>query len=990
MTSLSRSVGVGLALLAFMAPSLYAQDSVRVWLGEMVLPTYAEGPPDINPPFEFFEPARINYPYTLRTNLTDQRHDRTWRAAYLENRYLRCSVLPDLGGHLYSCTDKLSGEEMFYANPSIKLSQIGYRGAWAALGIEFNYPVSHNWVSTSPVAFATVRNPDGSASVWVGNTDRVVGTRWRVELRLHPGRASLEQHTTLYNPSAYRHRYYWWTNAAVEVWEDSRILYPQRFTASHGFTDVDTWPVDRRGTDNSVLANQIYGPVSRFSHGSREPFMAVYHPRTDAGTVHWSDPAHLPAKKFWSWGVDARAMAWRRALSDDNSAYVEIQAGLFRNQETYEFMAPQGEVRFSETWIPVRGLGGVTRATPDAVLHLERDSDTGTVRLRLNAAARFEQASWTVTQAADTLDHAVLDLDPEIALDRSYSTDESGERSSGPVSVSVPVSVTVKARDGRTLLRHVEGVFDMTPDSLITPGPQSVWAPPKQQDAWSAEDYLAVGDSQERDGRRLRALATYQDGVHRFPESLGLTRRLGVLLAALDRPAEAVPLLERVLNRISTDAESWYHLGMARLALGDPAGARLALEQAQLTPEFRTAALIELAGIVARAGDLARALSLLEQAINGAPGSLRAHVGKVALLRRDGRIDAARTAHEYARNLDPVLEALRYEGTQLGTDDPSLPSHLAGDPERVVSLARMYLNLGMEREAEFLLTAGYPEGATVHSEPGQARPSNYALLHYYAAFVARARPEVAGTHLQRARSSPARYVFPNHAWDRRVLEWAVAQDSEDALALHLLASLRLAGGRPEAALELWARARTLEPDLPALHRNMGRTVLQTGGDPSVAVAYLSEGLQHDSRNVDLYLALDTALVLSERPAEDRTRAVLSFPDLESAPAPFVFHAARVLSQTGRHQRAAELFEDRFFPSEEGGTDPRAVYLGVRLAQVRALVDAGECRRARDVAARVLEPGAQITFADARYRELLGSESFAALHSLPAGCAPARP
>jgi hypothetical protein len=87
--------------------------------------------------------------------------------------------------------------------------------------------------------------------------------------------------------------------------------------------------------------------VSRFSHGSREPFMAVYHPRTESGVVHYSSAVDLPAKKIWSWGVDAAAMDWRRALSDNNSGYVEIQAGLFRNQETYAFLDPQDSIRFS-------------------------------------------------------------------------------------------------------------------------------------------------------------------------------------------------------------------------------------------------------------------------------------------------------------------------------------------------------------------------------------------------------------------------------------------------------------------------------------------------------------------------------------------------------------------------------------------------------------------------------------------------------------------
>src|SRR5205807_9971050 len=107
------------------------------------------------------------YPSTLRENLSNQRVNHPWRAVYLDNEYLKCSVLADIGGHLYTCIDKLSGQPMFYANPSIKKAQIGYRGAWAAFGVEFNFPVSHNWVSMSPVPYSMQTSPDGSASVTV-------------------------------------------------------------------------------------------------------------------------------------------------------------------------------------------------------------------------------------------------------------------------------------------------------------------------------------------------------------------------------------------------------------------------------------------------------------------------------------------------------------------------------------------------------------------------------------------------------------------------------------------------------------------------------------------------------------------------------------------------------------------------------------------------------------------------------------------------------
>jgi Domain of unknown function (DUF5107) len=159
------------AILLAIAPSSRAQ--VRVWQGVLEIPVYEEGSPDPNPSFDQFAGNRFNYPYTLRTEITDHRVAKKLRAVYLENEYLKCSVLPDIGGHVYTCIDKINGQPMFYANPSIKKARIGYRGAWAAFGIEFNFPVSHNWVSMSPVNFAVAQHPDGSASITVGNIDRV-------------------------------------------------------------------------------------------------------------------------------------------------------------------------------------------------------------------------------------------------------------------------------------------------------------------------------------------------------------------------------------------------------------------------------------------------------------------------------------------------------------------------------------------------------------------------------------------------------------------------------------------------------------------------------------------------------------------------------------------------------------------------------------------------------------------------------------------------
>jgi len=252
------------ALAAAAVASPTPASAARAWEGTETIVTYEEGPPDVNPPFDLFAGGRFNYPYTMRLALTDRKAPRVWRTLNLENEHLRVSVLPDLGGRLWRCVDKANGAQMFYANPSLKFAQVAYRGAWATFGIEFNFPVSHNWMTSSPVDYALVNDPDGSASIVVGNVDLVYGMQWRVALTLRPGRSVLEQSTTLYNPSDTRHRFYWWTNAAVEVWDDSQLVYPMELTASHGFTQVDTWPVDSSVTRKRTIAG-VMSPFGMFS-----------------------------------------------------------------------------------------------------------------------------------------------------------------------------------------------------------------------------------------------------------------------------------------------------------------------------------------------------------------------------------------------------------------------------------------------------------------------------------------------------------------------------------------------------------------------------------------------------------------------------------------------------------------------------------------------------------------------------------------------------
>jgi len=929
-----------LLALLFLSTSI-ASAQVRVWQGTLTLPTYEEGAPDPNPPFDQYAGSRFDYPYTLRDNLTDRRTDHAWRAVYLENEYLKCSVLPDLGGHVYTCDDKISGQPMFYANPSIKKAAISYRGAWAAFGIEFNFPVSHNWVSLSPVDFAFGAKDDGSASVTVSNVDRVYGMQWSVEVVLRPHSTVLEERVTLNNRSDVRHRFYWWNNAGVQVWDDSVIQYPMRFTQSHGFTEIAPWPV-QDGTDFSIIRNQTKGPVSSFVYGSREPFMGVWHPHTNAGTAHYADYSQLPFKKIWSWGTDSDGLDWRKTLSDNNSAYVEIQAGLFRNQETYAFLEPRQTIKFSEFWMPVRDIGGISRANLAGVVHLSRKDGTlvaglnvnqaiphATIRIALGDKAVFQERADLVPQ--HTWTHGVAGADPQ----QKYTFE-------------------LQDADGTVLLHQTEGQYDWTPVEEVHVGPQTAYRIP-EPDRRSEDDWLRLGDDQELNGNPLGALRTYQGALAKFPDSFQLKKATGRLYTSLLRFQEGKQLLEEVHARNTSDSEISYYLGITYDGLGDDRKARESYEAAERMPEFRAAGAVRLAELLAREGRFKLAETYLHVATDAAPDDLRTAEELAAVLRAKGQNDKSqKLAQEWLTRFPQSYFLLE----QIGKPDLH---HLADDANRVLNIASQYMRLGMYSQALEVLSREYPAAVADESEPGQLPPGKHPLIAYYRGYCHEKLGQSGAADFSTAAKLPTDYVFPSRAEDLQVLKAALNANAQDASAHYLLGTLYFSKGVTDQALAEWDQARRLNTRIPVLHASLGRALLHEKDDPQQALAIFQEGLQTDSHNLALYTGTDQALSILRHPPQERVAAIERYPDLANMPTALVYELILNLAEAGDFDKADALFRNRFFQREEGGTNVRQVWLEVQVQHALSLAKQNQCSEAVKIVDSLGQPVSDLSF-----------------------------
>jgi tetratricopeptide (TPR) repeat protein len=897
-----------------------------VWEGTLTLPTYEEGMPDPNPPFDQFTNNKFNYPYVLRENLTSRRVNHDWRAVYLENEYLKCSVLPDIGGHLYTCIDKLSGQSMFYANTSIKKAAVGYRGAWAAFGIEFNFPVSHNWVSMSPVDFAFHKNADGSASVIVGNVDRVYGMEWNVELILRPKSTLLEERVTLRNRSDTRHRFYWWNNAAARVSDDSQIVYPMRFAASHGFTDVVRWPVDEDGHDLSVIRNHVHGAVSLFTHGSREGFMGVWNPETSTGTVHFADYEELPAKKIWSWGVDEEGMDWRKALSDDNSGYIEIQAGLFRNQETYAFMAPRQSIHFSEYWMPVREIGGITRANLAGVLSLARHGNALVAGFNANRA--LANATVSIMNGKNRLFSEKVDLTPE----HPWIHEHRG--------IDSQIKYTVEIQDalGKVVIRHTEDEYDWTPESEIHVGPQTSYGVPDPEKR-TCDDWIELARDLELNGKNLQALDAYQETLRRFPGSFTALKSAGRLTASLLRFDEAEIFLEQVHARDTSDPEISYYLGIAYDGLGETRKARVSYEDAQRFASFRTAAALRLGEMQARDGDLDEAERHLSEAVHAAPDDTRALEELVAVKVGAGKVEEAKTLARQGRARFPLSYLLSEE---LG--EPNL-KQLGNDPTRVLNLAAAYMRLGLYQRALTVLSRNYRPPQSDQIELGSLSPGKHPMIAYFRGYCRERLGQPGAADYETASKLSTSYVFPSSAEEFTVLSAVVRKNPGDATARYLLGTLYFSRGLTDAALDQWSQARKSNPAIPVLDASLGLALLHEKHDAGRALSVFQDGLQNDAANVTVYLGADQALSVLAKPASERVQVLENYPDLPDAPSSLIFELILNLAEAGDFQRAESLFHERFFPREEGGTNVRQVWIEVELQKMLASAKAGQCTEA---------------------------------------------
>ncbi len=941
-------------------PERLAETDVAAWAEPVTIPSYLPEPASRYPAYldrrVYQGSSGRVYPLPFHDRIAESPSPHRWQGLHLENAYLRVLVLPELGGRVQLAIDKRTGASMFYANPVIKPALVGLTGPWLAGGIEFNWPQHHRPATFLPTAWTIDDEPDDTgeqATVWCSDHDPFARMKGMHGIRLRPHSTVIELAVRLYNRSELPQTFLWWANAAVEVHADYQSFFPAdvRVVADHAKRALSTFPaasgtyygVDypaRRAADTRPDSprrvpgdrldwyRNIPVPTSYMGLDSAGDFFGGYDHLAQAGFVHWADHHVAVGKKQWSWGDSPFGHAWNANLTDDDSAYVELMAGVYSdNQPDFSHLAPGETKSFSQYWYPVARTGPAVTATREAALGVEVRDESTILR-------------WDVTGELRGAALSVVDLRSETLMDEVVATMSPEQPRELSVPTVGPVRVELRQADRTVLSWQSE-----SPPATVGPRPEPATAPPAPDQVDTVEELHLIGSHLRQYRHATRAPEPYwrealrRDPGH-VPSHVALAAqcyRRGDYSGAERHLRPATERLTR-WNPNPPDGEACYLLGLTLVQLGRDEEAYAILARAIWVRAWAGPAGYRLAALDACAGRNDQALSRVEAALRAEPEHLQARSLRVVLLRRLGRTAQAQVALAELLRLDPLdVWALHLAG-RLDRERGLL------EAQTLVDVALDAARIGADEQAVELLELAY--------RGDRDRPRGQTgcgiLADYHRADALERLGDAAGAAAarERARLGDRTGNFPSRLEDVTTLRHRVDADPtdadpSDATAAALLGHWCYAHDRPDDALTYWRASTAADPTDPVVWRNLGIALANHQGDHPAATGAYERALALAPGDAQLWFESDQ---LRRRAGVAPTLRLERLADLErlqdgSAPVDarddLCVEYGHLLVCAGRPFEALRLLQQHRFQPWEGGEGQA---LGVWERTQLALVD----------------------------------------------------
>jgi len=889
-----------------LAASSGAWAKVKAWEGTVTIPTYG-WQDDVNPKLWALESevkfsttvkGSIVYPYPMQDHLSRTKADRTYKALFLENEYLKVTCLPELGGRLHSVLDKTEGKEMFHLNDVIKPGMIAMRGAWISGGVEWNAgPQGHTVTILSPVDGLIGQNADGSAYLEINNLEKTQRTQWTVRVTLHPGKAFLDEQIRIFNPEDAVSPYYFWNCTAFPCRDGTRFIYPMTLGTDHNGVKFFSWPIDE-GKDMSWLKNYETSS-SVFSVNCVFDFFGAYDVDADRGIVQVADHHELSGKKAWTWGTWDFGLVSQENLTDNDGPYIEVQSGPLPTQSDYGMLLPRQVVSWREYWYPVHGLGdGFEYATEDLAIRTVREA--GNLDLRILATSPFPGSVCTVRQAGRDLLKKTLNLTPE---NPQVVTVRSAERS--------PLDVTITNKKGQVLASFA------TPLPIPkTPRPEPSRLMTKPDEQLSLEEKFLRGRKHDLATNRRKAREYYDKALAQDSGYSPALQALAVLDIEAGLYQKAAERLEKALARDDADGVSWYFLGVCKLRLSDQ---KQALDCAYKAVRCLGSASLghDLAGrAYMRQGDHEKAVLAFREAVRLNPADAKAMNHLLLALYATGNAKAAQDCAEARTaqaptDLIPRAALALLKKSQIGVFASEARAFVGEDDFQMFEAALDFADVGLMNEAEKLLLA-----VCVEAVPQSERSP---LPIYYLAYFASLQNDAtkARSYLAQAATMRRDFVFPSQPEAVEIFEYATRSNPNDALAHLHLGNLYAHLDRLDKAREHWQRAADLDSSLSIAFRNLALYAWAAEEDFSKAEQLYRKAMTARPKDQTLYRDLaDVLLAAKKRPEAIKVLESTPFEGLRRAD--IIIMLAQAYCDEQRYDEVIDLLESTpYFVNWEG-------------------------------------------------------------------------
>jgi tetratricopeptide (TPR) repeat protein len=911
------------------------KDTVKAWAETVSIPTYRIGAPDKNPMFlekrVYQGSSGAVYPYPVIDRVFDEKEDKDYTAVFLENRYVKIMILPEIGGRVQMALDKTNSYHFVYYNRVIKPALVGLAGPWISGGIEFNWPQHHRPSTFEPMDWRIVENSDGSKTVWCSEVERMFFTKGMHGFSLHPDHAYLQIDAQLSNRTSEPQTFLWWANPGVHVNDDYQSVFPPDVhgVMDHGKRDVSDFPIATGtyykvnyapGTDISRYKN-IPVPTSFMADHSDFDFIGNYDHGKDAGMMHVADHHVVPGKKQWTWGTSDFGQAWDRQLTDEDGPYIELMCGAYTdNQPDFSWIMPGEEKRFAQIFMPYKKIGGAKNANKDAVINLEITDSQAAFGVYVSSPRRVRV---TLSTAKNELFNRIESLSPEAVLIDAVALPAG----------TAPQGVTLRvcdADDGRELI-----AFTPLPDDK--PAIPSPALPTRQPSEITSNEELFLNGLHLEQYRHATVAPEpyYEEALRRDPHDSRCNNALGLLLYRRGKFAAAEPFFRKAIAGLTRrnpnpyDGEPLYNLGLALKMQGKSREAFDAFFKATWNAAWQDAAHFELARLASRFGQTERALDLAERALRKNWTHHKARHLKIALLKKLGRAGQAQAECDIALGLDCMEPGALWESGQLDETHKM--------PEPFVELGIDCMHAGFFDDAVAL----FERAIAISGDPLPA----YCLAH---SLLQKGDHDAALAAFKKAAAMPAGTCFPHRLESVNALQAAMHVNAQDARAPYYLGNFWYAHRQYDDAIACWESAVRLDPSFPTAHRNLGLAYFNKRNDAGKARKSLEKAFALDTTDARVFFELDQLNKRLNVSPRRRLALLDKHAGLVEQRDDLVIERITCLNALGRHDDAlAEVMRRRFHPWEGGEGKPSSQFV---LALVQGAKQAIKRRRFADAIA----------------------------------------